>query len=246
MGISALILSVIGLNIYAFALVFVRSWLYKQPVYRPMLWNIWLSVLPVFVLTFGMLFAFIVMALTVGLGTVGQLVGWLVMAVVLLAWLLLLPNSAYLITELNLNHRVEEETTPLWYDIISVLALAMSGVVNMVVNLFLVTLIFVAFFFKDLSGVHAVGTVVFSAALIVLVSFGVYLGRYLRFNSWDIRHPSGMWRKAREHFGQPRASRDCVVFVLTHSIFFGLIYGCIAVPVLQLIVYTDSLQKALL
>lgn len=245
MGISALILSVIGLNIYAFALVFVRSWLYKQPVYRPMLWNIWLSVLPVFVLTIGILIALFTLAATNGLGVIGQLIGWLVMGLALLAWLLLLPNSAYLITELNLNHRVEEETTPLWYDIISVLALAMSGVVNMVVNLFLVTLIFVAFFYKDISGVHALGTTLFGATLILLVSFGVYLGRYLRFNSWDIRHPSGMWHKAREHFGQPRATRDCVVFVLTHSIFFGLIYGCIAVPVLQLLEYADSLQKAL-
>ncbi|WP_394941096.1 DUF1361 domain-containing protein [Psychromicrobium sp. YIM B11713] len=245
MGFSALIFSTIGLNVYALILVLIRAVLYKQPVYRPMLWNIWLSVLPVFVLIFSALAAIITVALTHDLGTTGKVVSAIVIICGVLAWLLLLPNSAYLITELNLNHRVENDTTPLWYDIVSVLTLAMSGVVNMIANLFLVTLLFVALVFNDFSGLYTPLTAVFVGALIVLVSFGVYLGRYLRFNSWDIKHPLGMLRKAIAHFRQPGTAGNTVVFVLTHSVFFGLMYGCIAMPVLQLLDYSHSLLSQL-
>ena len=32
-------------------------------------------------------------------------------------------------------------------------------------------------------------------AVLVLVAFGMYLGRYLRFNSWDLRHPVSFVKK---------------------------------------------------
>lgn len=38
------------LNIYALALVLIRGPLYQRRIYRPMVWNTWLSVLPALVL----------------------------------------------------------------------------------------------------------------------------------------------------------------------------------------------------
>ncbi|MEK8227241.1 DUF1361 domain-containing protein [Oerskovia sp. M15] len=119
---TRLFLGVILINVFAFALILLRAALYRTEVYRPMLLNIGLSVLPVFVLS-----AWIIGDLA--LGAAGAPL-WLVATIAgvgLLIWLLLLPNAGYLVTELNFSHRKDGEGVPLWYDIVAVLTLAMSG-----------------------------------------------------------------------------------------------------------------------
>ncbi|GEM30930.1 hypothetical protein NN3_19370 [Nocardia neocaledoniensis NBRC 108232] len=128
-------------------------------------------------------------------------------------WLLALPNSGYLITELNLNHRRADETVPLWYDIIAVSAFAMSGVINTVLGVFAVHLAFALTIYGesnqdlwDLPLRLLIGT------LPLLVSVGIYFGRYLRLNSWDVRSPVRMWAKLRQHFDSRAVLGNFVLF----------------------------------
>ncbi len=97
-------------------------------------------------------------------------------AFVLLA-ILFLPNAPYIITDLfHLRQRAE---MPLWFDTMAIFSVALSGLVLFYVALFGIKDVLERFW----GGITAEASIVF---LVFLCSFGIYLGRYLRFNSWDV------------------------------------------------------------
>lgn len=213
-------LGVVLLNVYALALVLFRAPLFRVPVYRPMLLNIALSVAPVLVLVATELALLAVVqwfpyrAAVVGVLVVGGLV-----------WLLLLPNAGYLITELNFSHRRRDDPTPLWYDIVAVLALALSGVLNTLVNVLIVQIGYVAILRPNGPAPFAhPDSWLLALAVLVLVSLGIYLGRYVRFNSWDLAHPRSFARKLSTHLREGANRRRAGAFVLLHTLFLGIVY----------------------
>jgi len=227
---SALVLgavAVVLLNLYAAILVVLRSRVYGVPLYRPMLLNIGLSFLPVLLaLVFGIGLIGLVPAISstaqaaIGAGT---LVVWIYLVVATIVWLLLFPNSVYLITELNFSHRAEKTPVPLWYDIVQTLALTLSGIANAVLSLAVVQTMFVLMVDPPSGGVPA-SSWIFAGVVIVLGAVGVYLGRYLRFNSWDVRHPASMLRKLSAHLRQRGKALEAGGFVLTHALLIALLY----------------------
>lgn len=215
----------VGLNLYAVVLVVLRARVFHTRLYRPMLLNIGLSVAPLVVLLVGLLASLLV--------PVFDGPYWLFQAAALLVglvWLVMLPNSSYLITELNMTHRREGEDVPLWYDIVLVITLAMSGVFNTVVSVLMVKALYALFMHTGtMVQVLSRQDVQFLPALIiVLCAVGMYLGRYIRFNSWDLMHPISFLRKLRNHFSRPRALRAAIGFTLTHAVFIGLVYVILA------------------
>lgn len=99
------------------------------------------------------------------------------LTVMLCGWLLFFPNAPYLITDLV--HLKSRNDFPLWYDAIMLFSFAYTGMLTGIYSLLLV--------FENLKKViskHA------SVAVVVLLTFlsgyGVYMGRFLRWNSWDI------------------------------------------------------------
>ena len=91
--------------------------------------------------------------------------------------LLFLPNAPYMITDLfHLRSRAE---FPLWYDTLLVFWFAAVGVM-----LFYLTL----FNLRNALARFMAGIWVELSLLVIclLNGFGIYLGRYLRFNSWDV------------------------------------------------------------
>jgi len=157
---------------------------------------------------------------------------WIIMIIGGLIWLFLLPNSAYLITELNLSHRKKYEHVPIWYDIVLVLTLALSGTLNMLTNV-AIAQIAVAMFFtrnEDVFGTPLPWVVV--VVVLWMVSFGIYLGRNMRLNSWDLLHPSSFWRKIKQHFGQPGVIASSMGFTLAHFVLLGILYSLIVIPVI--------------
>lgn len=154
------------------------------------------------------------------------------LATALVVWLLLLPNAGYLITELNLSHRRDRDGVPMWFDVILVISLAMSGVLNTVLNVFVAQLIWVLQVHGDdaapLAGLDARLVV---ATILLLVSFGMYLGRSVRLNSWDVRHPWSLVRKVAGHLRSPGAPGNALGFTLLHALFLGIIYLVVIGPV---------------
>lgn len=221
-----LVTFIAAVNLYALILIFARSWLFGRPVYRPMVLNLGLSLLPILLLG-GTLVATVYVVrfespeIVIAVAVLGGL-----------AWLLMLPNSSYLITELNLNHRVKDDPTPLWFDIIAVLTLAMSGILNMVVSVLLTQIVLVAVRTDRAPHLAEADTWWLSVVVILLVALGMYMGRYLRFNSWDVLRPWRLVGKLVQHLRQPGAARDMALFTLTYGVFLCLIYGLIASQVI--------------
>lgn len=99
---------------------------------------------------------------------------------IVLLWLLFLPNAPYILTDLfHLKPRLD---LPLWYDLILVLSFALTGMM-----VFFKSLKDMLSLLKNRIGEFYVAII--TPLLFWLVSYGLYLGRYLRFNSWDIVHP---------------------------------------------------------
>ena len=103
--------------------------------------------------------------LTPALGAIGAL------------WLLFLPNAPYLVTDLKyVGHG---EGLPVLYDLVLLTAAAWAGLLLGLTSLFLMH----AVARRVVGAVNAWALVV---AALALSSFGVYLGRVLRWNSWDV------------------------------------------------------------
>ncbi len=94
-----------------------------------------------------------------------------------LIWLLFLPNAPYIFTDFI--HLSAGPRSPLWYDGTVLSAFSWTGVLLGFVSLYLVHAV-VRHRFGVLAGWAT------ALAALTLTSAGVYLGRFLRWNSWDL------------------------------------------------------------
>ncbi|GAA4185892.1 hypothetical protein GCM10022288_08670 [Gryllotalpicola kribbensis] len=235
MGALVDLIAVVLLNAYAAVLIVLRSRVYGAALYRPMLVNVALSFVPVvgaLVAVAGLLFLAPVLS-----ALAGQLRGgvpfilWAYLVVATLLWLLFFPNAIYLITELNFSHRAANDEVPLWFDIIHTLTLTLSGIANAIASLLIVQAEFIVLIADPSGGAGAPAfSWFFAGAVIVLGAFGVYLGRYLRVNSWDVKHPASLARKLVNHLREPGRALEVGGLVLSHAVLVALVY----VPVFTL------------
>lgn len=93
------------------------------------------------------------------------------------AWLLFFPNAPYIFTDLI--HLTSRFYPHFWVDLVLILLCALTGLVLGFVSLYLMQTI-VARVFGRFAGWC------FIAAVATLAGFGICLGRFLRFNSWDV------------------------------------------------------------
>jgi uncharacterized membrane protein len=92
-------------------------------------------------------------------------------------WLILLPNAPYLITDLI--HLGRFSGAPLWYDLILLLSFGLSGL--------LLGLASVQTMHAEIDRIYGrLPGWLFTAITLGLAAIGVYIGRFLRWNSWDI------------------------------------------------------------
>jgi uncharacterized membrane protein len=114
-------------------------------------------------------------------------------------WLLFLPNAPYVLTDL-IHYRVRD--VPYWYDMLLLVSFAWTGTFAGFLSLYLMQLRI-----RERWGEAA--SWAFASVSLMLSSFGIYLGRFLRFNSWDvITNPDelffGIWARVRHPFAHPR------------------------------------------
>ncbi|HEX2606623.1 MAG TPA: DUF1361 domain-containing protein [Flavisolibacter sp.] len=91
-------------------------------------------------------------------------------------WLLFIPNAFYMLTDLF--HLDLHPDIPLWFDLAFFLSFAWNGL--------LLGIISVRQMEKIVQVKWNTGSWLFAWPILFLNAFGIYLGRYLRYNSWDI------------------------------------------------------------
>jgi uncharacterized membrane protein len=105
----------------------------------------------------------------------GSAVGGLVPLAVL--WLLFLPNAPYTMTDFV--HLEPSTATPLWFDGVTLSAFGWTGLLLGFVSIYLMHAVA-----RHRFGARAAWYGVF--VVFGLVSAGIYLGRVMRWNSWDL------------------------------------------------------------
>ncbi|MBX2921818.1 MAG: DUF1361 domain-containing protein [Chitinophagaceae bacterium] len=96
---------------------------------------------------------------------------------VLGVWLLFFPNAPYIITDFfHLEHR---SPVPYWYDLLILFWASWNGLM-----LGFISLMNVEYSLSGRFSAKAVNAAIY--IFIALCAFGVYAGRYLRWNSWDV------------------------------------------------------------
>ena len=97
--------------------------------------------------------------------------------ILLAVWLLFFPNAPYILTDLF--HLRLKSSMPKWFDLILILSFAWTGLVFGFLSLWDIEKILT-------KSLNQVWISIISISLLFIGSFGIYLGRYLRWNSWDI------------------------------------------------------------
>ena len=116
------------------------------------------------------------------------------------AWLAFLPNAPYILTDL-IHLRTRSSADAIWFDALTFSAFAWTGLLLGLVALYLV----------HTAVARAVGAVwgwIVAFGAIAASGFGIYLGRFLRWNTWDIiTSPIAVARDVAAPFLDPSANR---------------------------------------
>lgn len=141
---------------------------------------------------------------------------YLIIPFVAFLWLLFFPNAPYMLTDLQDLARGTGREAPLWYDVIIVVWCSWTGTLLGVISLYLMQDI-VARTLNRWAGWF------FVFLISGLSSFGIYLGRFVRLNSWDIlQNPA---ETAMEIFGLViDPSRRLAAFTILYTVFFLFIF----------------------
>ncbi|MGQ9833095.1 MAG: DUF1361 domain-containing protein [Candidatus Villigracilaceae bacterium] len=140
---------------------------------------------------------------------------YIFLPIVVFLWLVFLPNAPYLLTDLqHLNELVTN--VPLWYDVLLMIWFSWTGMLLGVISLYLMHEIVIRAFGK-LAGW------IFVFAVSGLSSLGIYLGRFLRWNSWDLlQEPQEVIEDSLSLLLNP--SRGTIGFTLLFTAFFLFVY----------------------
>ena len=208
----ATILGLFAASLFCIALVLVRNVHSGDVNFRYLIWNLFLAWIP-FVLAIFVYDRWRRRRRGVLLFVLGVL------------WLLFFPNAPYIATDFV--HLEQDPGAPYWYDAVMIAAFAWMGVLLGFASLYLMQTVV-----RQWRG--AVAGWIFAFTAIGLGSLGIYLGRFLRLNSWDaVDHPSVLPRilhaVARDPFRYQEAIAVTVLFTVALSVAYFLLYSFAAV-----------------
>ena len=190
-------------TIICVALIRLRITLTVSMGYAFLLWNLFLAWIP-----FGM-------AYFTYISSIGR--RWLLLILPFSAflWLIFFPNAPYILTDFQHLSSGGTEIS-IWYDVLLLIWFSFTGLFLGMVSLFLMQEVVRRSFGRWVGWA-------FIALVALLTSIGVYAGRFLRWNSWDIlRHPSGLALFTLQHAADP--SLRSIVFTILFGAFFVFVY----------------------
>jgi uncharacterized membrane protein len=135
----------------------------------------------------------------------------------LATWLLFFPNAPYILTDLF--HLRLKSAMPIWFDLVLILSFAWTGLLFGFLSLWDIERIAA----KHIG--HDRWIPLVSVILLFVGSFGIYLGRYLRWNSWDIiTEPFQLMYAIGERIINPFAHPRAWGMTLFMGLFLNILY----------------------
>ncbi len=138
------------------------------------------------------------------------------LVLLLFIWLLFFPNAPYILTDLF--HLSPRRFPPIWYDLILLLSYAWTGLMFGFISLINIETVLME---------HVNPKIVssISSVLLFVASFGIYLGRFLRWNSWDVvSNPSGILTDILARFARPFDYPKAWVVTILMGLMLNMMY----------------------
>ncbi len=177
------VLSLALFSVFSVLLVAFRMNYTDSIVYVFLIWNLFLAWVPLFA------------AVGIYLMRKRSKQLWPLMGLLGILWFLFYPNSPYMVTDLvHLKPRVG---MPFWFDQVMLTSYIISGLLVGFLSLMIVHKVLKRF----IGGLASWG---FAAVMSFLTGLGIYMGRYMRFNSWDVWNDAqGMLYSVGGHLVDP-------------------------------------------
>ena len=138
------------------------------------------------------------------------------LTLLLCVWLLFFPNAPYILTDLF--HLRLNSSMPVWFDLVLILLYAWTGLMFGFLSLWDIENVL-------RKGVKPWAVTAISVVLLFAGSFGIYIGRYLRWNSWDIlTSPFQLLYDIGDRFVNPFAHPRTWVMTLLMGVFLNVLY----------------------
>ena len=198
-----LLLSLIASLLFSISLLAFRVWYSGSFDYVFLVWNLFLAFIPFAISTILVLHE-------------ESIKSFLVLLMLIAFWLLFFPNAPYILTDLF--HWQTKGYVSLWYDLTMILSFGWNGLVLGFISLADVQRVLT----KRFSPLFGWASVI---CVLILSSFGIYLGRYLRWNSWDIFiNPRGLAHDILERILNPIIHLEVWAMTIVFSVFLALCY----------------------
>ena len=132
-----------------------------------------------------------------------------------ICWLLFIPNAPYILTDL---FHLFDGGVPLWFDLFVIFSFAWNGMMLGYISI------------RSMEGMwsqrHSRWPAwLFTFPVMFLCGMGVYIGRFLRYNSWDIvKDPLTLLGDMRDIVLHPVENRSAWAFTICMGVFLSLMY----------------------
>ena len=190
------------MTLFCFSLSIFRFYVSETKVFLFLNWNLFLAFIPWLISTFIALH--------------NDRKNKFALSFLLIAWLLFFPNSPYILTDLF--HLKLRSAIPIWFDLVVILSFAWTGLAYGFISLLEI---------ETLLREHLKPKIVQLTIILMLFlgSFGVYIGRYLRWNSWDVvNDPSSLFADIGDRFMNPFSHPRTWGLTILMGILLNMIY----------------------
>jgi uncharacterized membrane protein len=191
--------TLLSIGMYAGRVVYGQTWNYSNLV-----WNLTLAWVP-YIFSFSAIILHLIFPRH-----------WWVLLGPGALWLIFFPNAPYIVTDFL--HLEQRPPIPLWYDIGLLATFAWTGCFLAIASLKTMQYLVKKFLGKMVSWI-------FAGASLALCGLGIYLGRFGRWNSWDLFfHPEDILMDIMVRLANPFNNLRFFVFTLMFTTFLTALY----------------------
>jgi len=186
----------------SFGLIVLRVMATKHIHFIFLIWNLFLAFIPFFIANWLYLFK-------------EKFNKWTTIPVVAM-WLLFFPNAPYIITDMI--HLQPDKSFGYWYNLLIVVSCAWNALIMGLLSLNDIQNVVAEKFSKSIAWIVTVSSVFLGA-------FGIYIGRILRWNSWDLFFDTkGLLYDISTRVADPSAHGRTFGITLFYGIFLFVVY----------------------